>query len=113
MESKPTNVEELFQKLKDYAEVRMQLFKLKAINRVSGLMSSFVSVIILIILFSMAIIFISIAVALLIGEWLGHNYYGFFIVAAIYVIIGLIIYTMRDKLIKGKVASSMIKEMID
>jgi len=36
MENKTTIVEELFYKLKDYGETRLDLFKLKSINKVSG-----------------------------------------------------------------------------
>ena len=51
MESKPTNIEELFEKLKEYADVRLNLFKLKSINKVAGFMSSAITSVILIILF--------------------------------------------------------------
>ena len=50
MESNPTNLEELFQKLKDYADVRIQLYKLKGINKASGFISSFITIFILIII---------------------------------------------------------------
>ena len=113
MESKPTNVEELFQKLREYAEVRLDLFKLKSINKISGFMSAVVTMIILITLFSAVLLCITIGAALLIGAWIGRAYYGFFIVGGIYLILGLVIYSMRDKLIKTKVSNKLIKELID
>ena len=113
MDSKPTNLEELFQKLKDYADVRLDLFKLKSINKVSGFMSTVITIVILVALFSAVILCITIGLALLIGAWLGNDYYGFFIVGGIYLIVGLVIYSMRDKLIKTKVSNRLIKELID
>jgi hypothetical protein len=113
MDSKPTNLEELFQKLKDYADVRLDLFKLKSINKVSGFMSTVITIVILIALFSAVILCITIGLALLIGAWLGNAWYGFFIVGGIYLIVGLVIYSMRDKLIKTKVSNKLIKELID
>ncbi|HEY5407734.1 MAG TPA: hypothetical protein VIJ92_11630 [Ginsengibacter sp.] len=113
MESKPTNVEELFQKLKDYADVRLDLFKLKSINKISGFMSSVITIVILIALFSAVVLCITIGLALLIGAWLGKAYYGFFIMGGIYFITGLVIYSMRDKLIKTKVSNKLIQELID
>ena len=113
MDSKPTNLEELFQKLKDYADVRLDLFKLKSINKVSGFMSTVITIVILIALFSAVILCITIGLALLIGAWLGNAWYGFFIVGGIYLIVGLVIYSMRDKLIKIKVSNKLIKELID
>ena len=113
MEGKPTNVEELFQKIKEYADVRLNLFKLKSINKFAGFMSLSITFIILIVIFSTILLCITIGAALLIGEWVGKIYCGFFIVGGIYLIIGLVIYSMRDKLIKTKVSNKLIKELID
>lgn len=113
MESKPGNLEELFQKLKEYADVRIDLFKLKGINKVSGFMSSFATLLVLIILFSAVLMCVTIGLAIIIGEWLGKLYYGFFIIGGVYLIIGLILYSMRDKLIKTKVSDKLIKQLID
>ncbi len=113
MESNPTNVEELFQKLKEYAEVQLDLLKLKSINKVSGFMSSVVTMIILIALFSTVVLCITIGAALLIGRWVGSGYGGFFIVAGIYLITGLVIYSMRGKLIKSKISNKLVEELTD
>jgi Zn-dependent protease with chaperone function len=113
MESKPTNVEDLFQKLKDYADVRLNLFKLKSINKVSGFMSIFATILILVILFTAILVCITIGFAILLGEWLGKLYWGFFIVGGIYLLIGLILYSLREKLIKTKVSDELIKQMIN
>lgn len=112
MENKTANVEELFQKIRDYADVRLELFKLKSINKVSGFMSAIVTMIILVILFSAVLLCITIGLGLLIGEYVG-NAFGFFIVAAIYLIIGLVLYSKRAKLIKTRVSNKLIKELID
>ena len=112
MENKPPNVEELFQKIRDYADVRLDLLKLKSINKISGFMSAIVTMIIVVILLSAVLLCITIGLGLLIGEYVG-NAYGFFIVAGIYLIIGLVLYSMRGKLIKTKVSNKLIKELID
>jgi hypothetical protein len=113
MDSKPTNLEELFEKLKDYAEIRLDLFKLKSINKIAGFTSSVITIVILTVLLSGVILCLTIGIALLIGSWLGNAYYGFFIVGGIYLIAGLVIYSMRDKLIKSKISNKLIKELID
>jgi hypothetical protein len=113
MESNPGNVEDLFQKLKEYAEVQMDLFKLKSINKVSGVMSSAVTIIILVIIFSAVLLCITVGFSLLIGEWVGKAYWGFFIVGGIYLITGLVIYSKRDKLIKAKITDKLIEELVD
>ncbi len=78
MENDPTAVEELFYKLKDYGETTVDLFKLKAINKVSGFTSTLIVSIILIVLLFLVLICISAGFALLIGIWLGNALLGVF-----------------------------------
>ena len=113
MDNKTTNVEDLFYKLKDYGDTRLDLFKLKAINKVSGILSSVISGVILAILLLLVIICITIALSLVIGEALGHTYLGFLIMAAFYIIIGLVMFSSRTKLLKTPISNKFIKDFID
>lgn len=111
MESKPTTVEELFEKLKDYADTRLKLFKLQGINKASGYFSSAITIVILSILFITVILCITVGLALVIGESLGEAYYGFFIMAGIYLIIGLVLFAVRGKVLKSPISNKLIKEL--
>ena len=113
VDDKATSIEELFTKLKDYAETRLNLYKLMAINKVSGFFSTFVSMLILLLILFTFILCISIGAALLIGQWLGASYYGFFIVAGLYLIIGLVLFSARGSLLKTPVSNKLLKEMVD
>jgi hypothetical protein len=113
MDNKPANLEELFEKLRDYAETRVDLFKLKSIHKISGFMSSLIASLVLVILLCTVLLCITIGLALLIGAWIGSYYAGFFIVGALYLIIGLVFYSMRGKLIKTPISNKLIKELID
>ncbi len=113
MENKPTNVEELLQKLKDYADVRIDLFKLKSINKVSGFMSTAITMFVIAIIFSAVFLCITVGLALWIGSYLDQSYWGFFIMAAVYLIIGLVLYSNRNKFIKTKISNNLIKEIIN
>ncbi len=113
MQDKPTGLEELFNKLKNYAETRLTLYKLKAISKVSGFLSTFVVILILLMIFFTVILCITIGAALLIGQWLGAASYGFFIIAALYLIIGLVLYSKRGSILKTSVSDKLIKDMMD
>ena len=113
MENNTTNLEELFEKVKDYADTRINLFKLKTVNKISSFLSALVSALILIAILLLVIFCISIAIALLIGEWLGSDYLGFFIVAGIYMIIGLILYSARKKFLRDAISNTLLKELLD
>lgn len=113
VEDKPTGLEELFTKLKDYVETRIDLVKLISINKMSGFMSIVISMIILLMILFTTILCISIGLAILIGHLLGAIYYGFFIIAGVYLIIGLVLYANRGNILKGPVSNRLIKEMMD
>jgi Putative Actinobacterial Holin-X, holin superfamily III len=113
MENKPTNVEELFEKFRDYADTRINLVKLKGIHKVSGFMSTLIASLVLVVLLCIVLLCITIGLALLIGSLLGRAYLGFFIVGALYLIIGLVFYSMRAKLIKTPISNKLIKELVD
>ena len=113
MENKPTSVEELFYKLKDYGDTRLDLFKLKSINKISGFLSTLISSIILIVLLFLVLICITIGLALVIGAWLGNAYWGFFIIGVVYIIVGLALYSGRNKFLKTPLSNKLIKELLD
>ena len=113
MESNPTSVEDLFEKVKDYADVRIDLFKLKAINKVSGSVSSFLTTIVMALIFCVVFLCITAGLALWIGDSLGKAWYGFFIVGGGYLIIGLVLYSLRGRLVKSVISNKLIKELID
>ena len=113
MENRQGTFEELFYKLKEYAEIRLKLFKLKSINKVSNFLSTLIAIILLLVLFFLVIFCVTIGIALLLGAWLGHNYYGFFIMGGLYIIIGLILYSLKDKLLKSSISDKLIKELLE
>ncbi|MEO8110997.1 MAG: hypothetical protein ABI594_13225 [Ginsengibacter sp.] len=113
VEDKPTGLEELFTKLKDYAETRIDLVKLITINKVSGFVSIVISMIILLMILLTTVLCVSIGLSILIGQLLGAIYYGFFIMAGLYLIIGLVLYAKRGNILKGPVSNRLIKEMMD
>lgn len=113
METKPTNVEELFYKLKDYGDTRLDLFKLKSINKISGFLSSLITSVILMVLLFLVLICITVGIALVLGDWLGEVYYGFFVMGIVYIIIGLILFKRKDKAIKAPISNKLIKDLMD
>ena len=101
----------LFEKTKDYVETRADLLKLKAIKKTAEVGSTVVSQIIVAIVFVCFFIFLNIGLGLLLGELIGKLYIGFFILAAVYLIVGIIIYSNRQKIISSPLADSIIKKM--
>jgi hypothetical protein len=112
METPSQNIESLFANAGEYLETKAELWKLKMVDKTSSAVSSIVEKVVLFFLGLMFFILLNIALALLIGYWLGHSFWGFFIMAAFYAVAGLLIHSMRDKLIKTPVANSIIQKFI-
>ena len=112
MESNATSIEGLFQKIKEYVDTRVDLIKLKSINKVSSFFSGLITSLVLLVLFALILLCFTVGLALLIGSWLG-NIWGFFIVAGIYIIIGLVLFSARTKLLKTPISNKLLKELLD
>ncbi len=113
MSNKPTSVEELFDKLKDYGNIRLELLKFRIIHKVSGTLADLLVTIILLLIASLVLFCFTIGFALLLGSWLGKLYFGFLIMAGVYIIIGLIFYSGRNKFVKTSVGDKIVRELLD
>jgi hypothetical protein len=112
MQNEPIhNIESLFERAGDYAETRLDLWKLKATKTTTDIIASLVSRIILLFILAIFMMVLNIGIALLLGEWMGKLYYGFFTLAGFYLISGLIFRAFKNKWVKDPVANSIIKKL--
>jgi len=112
MEDKAAPVEVLVERTQAYIKTSIQLFKLKATDKlaeiVSNLASSFV-IVVVIVLFGVNL---NIAIALLLGDLLGKAWLGFVLVSGFYALAGIIFYLLRDKWIKKPIRNSIIEQLL-
>lgn len=108
MQSEHNHFETLFVKARDYAETRAELVKLKVADKTSETASEAVSAIAGFVVLLTFLLFLSIGFSLLIGELLGKIYYGFFIMAGVYGLVGLVLKANQRRLIKTPVSNFII-----
>jgi len=106
------SIRTLIDQSKDYLETKIELTKLKTIDKSADVLSSVVVMVTIIFLGSLFIIFISIAAALMLGNMLGSAHYGFLIVGGFYALLLLLIYLQRDRWIKVPIANGLISKML-
>jgi hypothetical protein len=106
------SIRTLIDKSKDYLDTKIELTKLKTIDKSADVLSTAIVMVTIIFVGSLFVIFISTALALLLGRLLGAYYYGFFIMGGFYAIILLILYVQKDKWIKTPVANGLINKML-
>lgn len=113
MESTAEQVKDIISKTGEVIETKVKLWKLKAIGKGSEVVSSVVSGIFVLLSVILAFVFLSIGLAILIGQWLGETYYGFLIMAGIYGLAGLLFYNFRKTLIKGPVSDRFVNNILN
>jgi hypothetical protein len=112
MENGTTALETLFEKTVVYAKTSLELYKLEVVHKASNIISSVtvgLIVFFVVVLFSL---FLNIGMALLLGEWLGKFYYGFFAMAFIYIILAILFLLFQNRLIKNPICNFIIRKMI-
>lgn len=102
--------EDLFDKAGDYVETRIRLYKLKAVDKVSDVASTIISKLIVAVAVLFFILMLNLGLAFLIGEALGKTYYGFFVMAGVYLLIWLLFSSQQDKWFKTPIVNSIIKK---
>jgi uncharacterized membrane protein YqjE len=96
--SKFFKVDSLLSNLTGYVETRVELLKIEVKEDVAKGLAQAVSYLFIAFVVALFVTFISVALALLLGQRLG-NIAGFSIVALIYLIVGVILWSSREKLI--------------
>ena len=112
MEEQQVDIDNLLSDAGDYIETRTTLWKLKAIESLSDVSGELVSGMGMIVISSFVIIIFSIGFSLLIGDWIGKSYYGFFIVGGLYTLIGLILYARRGQWLKEPFSNMLIRKIL-
>ena len=112
METPSGLVETLFERAEDYSKTTVELFKLKAINKSSDVISSLVSRLAVLMVVAFFILIVSIGVALFLGELLGKSYYGFFIIGILYALIAILLHVFRHQWVKYPISNSIIKQLL-
>ncbi len=106
-----SKVEDLAASIKEYVNTRIDSLKLNAAEKGSkiaanGVASAFVGVFVL-----LSIGLGSIALSLLLGEWMGKTWAGFLVVAGFYLLISIIIWKAREKLVRRHIMNAIIQQL--
>ena len=112
MEDKATPIESLFERAENYGKTSLNLLKLKAIDKTAEIISNLISWIVVITVVALFFMVLNIGIAFWIGELLGKTYYGFFVVAASYALLGIIFLLFSNKWIKKPISNSIISQMV-
>lgn len=113
MDNIATNIESLYEKAKDYAEIKAKIFRLKAIDKTADVASSLLTRLIIVLSAAMFLLFVNVALSLYLGKLLGENYLGFLIISAIYLILTLVFSASKNKMFKIPLTNLIIAKLLE
>lgn len=112
MENKATLLEKLFEKVEVYTKTSIELYTYTTVHKSADVLSSLTVRIVIAIIVAIFLFLATIGFALWIGDSLGKNYYGFFIVAMVYLFLGLFVYLFKRQWIKRSVSNFIIVKIL-
>lgn len=113
MENHPNAIGSLFETAGDYLETRVDLLKLKAVDKSSDIVSSIVSRLVIVVIFTFGFFILNIGLSILLGAAMGKIWYGFFAVGVFYLLLAVLLIIFKGKWIKDPVNDLMVKKMLN
>src|SRR5690349_12396521 len=111
MEEMFARAEELISDVKKYVDNRVSAAKLATAEKASAIGSKIITTIIVIVIFVCVLIFASIALGYALSKWTGEYYWGFLLVAGIYLLFGLILLAASNKMIRLPLLNALLNQL--
>jgi hypothetical protein len=112
MDDKPNLLDSLLESATDYGKVSFELLKLKAIDKTTDVVSTAIPLAVFILLILSFLLFLNLGIAFWLGEIFGKVFYGFLVVSAFYLVIGIIIHFFLNKWFKRLVGNYLVRQML-
>jgi fatty acid desaturase len=112
MEDIVDSIESLLESAAEYGKTSYELVKLKTIEKTSDVVSSLIPHAVVFLILMSFLLFLNLGVAFWLGGILRNMFYGFFVVAAFYGIIGLVLHFFMHDRIKKKISGYIIKQAL-
>lgn len=111
MEDNTELLESLLERASEYGKTSFELVRLKTLDKVTDVVSSLVPQSMVIMLIASFLLFLNLGIALWLGDILGKLFLGFFVVAAFYILAGIVIHFFMHNWIKKLVGNYFIKRV--
>ena len=106
-------IENLVNSAQEYIQLKIREAKLEAADKLSSVLASIAAIIILSFFCFMFILFLSLAAGFLLNNLLESSCLGFLIIALSWLLIGLLIYFAKNRLIKKPLKDRLVNAMFN
>jgi len=110
MEPTSNLIESLVERAEAYTSTTFELSKLRLVEHSIPAVTSILSKLSVIAVLTLFSVFLTIGLALLLGELLGKSYYGFLAIAAFYLVLGIILQLYLSNWIRKPVSDLIINK---
>ena len=112
MEDNTRLIESLLERAAEYGKTSYELVRLKVVDKTSNGISTFIPNTLTLLIFSTVILFLNLGMALWLSKIFGELFYGFLLVAAIYVLIAFVYYFFMRKWFKRRLYDYFIRQLL-
>lgn len=103
------NLETICQQIEAYGRTTANLYKYTVISKSADILSSFFVYVVILVVVLFSLLFSSMAVAYWIGDYFGKVHVGFIIVSLLFVLALLLLYKLRNRLLKIPIQNALIR----
>lgn len=101
----------LVDQLKEYVNTRVSQAKLSIAEKTSKVVSLLIAVLVIALVFFLFFVLVSVAAAIAIGQWLNNMWLGFLIVAGLCLLLALVLWLAKERLIRIPVLNILIEAL--
>lgn len=109
LEDLKENAEDLKENVKGFIDSNIAYYKLWFFKVAMKSTTMLLKLLLIAIFLTLVLIFVSVAGAIAIGYALDNMAYGFLIVGGIYVLLSIIVYNIKDKIVEGPILEKFSK----
>lgn len=106
-----SKVEELTEHIKEYVNNRVDSLKLSIAERLSNVVADMIAGAVAAVVFLFFLVFVSLAGAYALSLWLDRMYAGFLIVGGFYLLMAMVVWLTRERLIRIPVMNNIIRQL--
>jgi len=106
-------IESLLERVVEYGKASLELAKLKALDKTSGIVSTVIPHAVVFVLIASFMLFFNLGLAFWLGLLLGQIYFGFILVAGFYGLTAIVVHFFMHKWFKKLVCDYFIKQMLN
>ena len=110
MEDK-SKIEKIYERVEQFALTSIELYKLKALQKAAEIATTVATSLLMGVFGLLFLLFVSVGLAVYLGEIMGRMHYGFMVVSGIYLLLAIIVYALRARVLKDKLNTYIVRKI--